>query len=765
MPQIDVCPDIWAKSPKPPTTTGESLESHTLQVLNCLNRLRARAPNLDELCEMPRLWRRASIAAVLHDLGKCCTGFQSTLKGGPRFRHRHEVLSVALIPWLYPDDRDNDVPWIAAAILTHHKDLELIGSLYPFDLDFDELEQLQAEATPDFFGIAEKIFRNRFLPTLAAEFSLEISILEGRWDPPEIARLIRPIMAAAFNLAEEIRTAGPASPRAIGGHVIRGLLLLSDHAGSAGETFRTLDQITNEMSMLKALDIESASLYPHQLDLIPGNCTLIAPTGSGKTEASLLWAARTGSQTPGSPVLFYVLPYQASINAMHERLSSRFGDRQVAMQHSRAAQAVYRQLLDRDYKPELATLLARKAQSLARLHAKPVRVLTPWQLLRGAYQLKGHEALWTDAARSLMILDEIHAYESERLGMILATVRHLAHNFGARMLFMSATMSARLLEFIHGILPNCKHVNANLATYERFRRHRINLVNADLTHEEISKRVSAEARAGKAILVVATTVGRAQHIYSRLKRELGDLVSLLHGRFHSEDRFEKERDLIRKRGPNGNQPAVLVATQVVEVSLNVDFDVLYSDPAPLEALVQRFGRVNRRRRVPLRDVFVMRNTPEGSPVYRDTHLRAAIEQLERFEGAALDEGTVQGMLDSVYGGEIGDVWIADLEKQMGDFQRNVLDALMPFRSSDELAKQFDDLFDGYQVLPKSLESEYERRLEEDELNAPALLIPITRGQFWSIKPSRRPDGTLVTDRPYSEEEGLNLTSKPHEDGI
>ena len=71
---------------------------------------------------------------------------------------------------------------------------------------------------------------------------------------------------------------------------------------------------------------------------------------------------------------------------------------------------------------------------------------------------------------------------------------------------------------------------------------------------------------------------------------------------------------------------------------------------------------------------------------------------------------------------------------MADFQRNVLDSLMPFRSSDDLAAKFDELFDGFQVLPKSLEAEYERRKEEDELSAPALLVPITRGQFFSIKP-------------------------------
>ena len=65
----------------------------------------------------------------------------------------------------------------------------------------------------------------------------------------------------------------------------------------------------------------------------------------------MLWAARTRVQGSGKPVLFYVLPYQTSINAMQLRLARSLGTTKVALQHSRAAQAIYRQLLDRDYEP------------------------------------------------------------------------------------------------------------------------------------------------------------------------------------------------------------------------------------------------------------------------------------------------------------------------------------------------------------------------------------------------------------------------------
>lgn len=756
-------PHIWAKSPQREGADGESLESHTLQVWHNLWRLRDRAPDLPFTCAMPRLWRRIAVAVMFHDLGKCCNGFQDAVHKGARFPHRHEVLSVAVLSRMVVCDPDGDLPWIVAAILTHHKDLPEIDALYPDEEDFDGLMELDSEANAEFYATAADLFFAGLHPLLAAISDLKF-VHPSQNAYKSATATIRPALRHVSNLVRQIRRAGPFEGIAIGALFLRGLLLLADHAGSAGEKFVILDQIRSETTMLAALKLRQEDLYPHQSDVPPGNTTLIAPTGSGKTQASLLWAAKTGSIRAGNPILFYVLPFQASINAMRERLADGLGSTKVTLQHSRAAQAIYRQLLNRDYQPAVAALVARRERSLARLHAKPVRILTPYQLLRAAYQLKGHEALWADASNSLMIFDEIHAYEPVRLGMILATLRYLTRHLGVRALVMSATMPRRLLQIISDILPESNHLSSSPEIFVQFRRHRVHLLSYDLLEPVITQRVLADAREGKAVLVVATTVGRAQLIFRQLRGELNERVSLLHGRFHSEDRFEKERDLASKRGPNGNEPVVLVATQVVEVSLDVDFDVLYTDPAPLEALVQRFGRVNRRRKAKLRDVFVMATIPEGSPVYGERVVRAALEQLAKVNSQPLDENLVQGMLDTIYDGPWGDQWAADVELHMRDFRKNVLESMMPFCSSDDLAAKFDELFDGFQVLPKCLESEYARRKEEDELSAPALLVPITRGQFFGIKPERR-NGVFVADRPYTALEGLKVDSRPALDGV
>lgn len=112
-------------------------------------------------------------------------------------------------------------------------------------------------------------------------------------------------------------------------------------------------------------------------------------------------------------------------------------------------------------------------------------------------------------------------------------------------------------------------------------------------------RIVKFAETGQSMLVCCNTVKRTQQVYDEMQRKLQGRakVVLLHGRFNSKDRLDKEGIVQAATGSQSTEqkPIVLVATQVIEVSLDIDLDVIYTDPAPLEALIQRFGRINRRR--------------------------------------------------------------------------------------------------------------------------------------------------------------------------
>jgi CRISPR-associated endonuclease/helicase Cas3 len=718
---------------------------------------------------MPRFWHRVALAAAIHDLGKCVKAFQDMLQGGPAFHHRHEVFSAPFLRWLLPNDPEHDLPWAAAAVLTHHKDWKDIDQLYPRELLDDPVRPI---LTKDFLETAQALLVADIWPVLQ-ESGLPLACSAPSaplsFDPTSG---LKEVLAAADGLVRRLHRQPYDSPEALAGRFLRGALIMSDHSGSAHVRFKMLTEFDSPELALSALGLEWEVLHAHQKNLSKagGNTVLIAPTGSGKTEAAILWAAKKNPMPNGYPVLFYVLPYQASLNAMHARIEGHFGSGSAALQHSKAVQALYRNLLE-DYSPARAAAIAREKKNLARLHTTPIRALTPYQLLRAAFQLKGHEAIWTDAAGGLVVFDEIHAYDPHRLGMILATLRHMTCNLGIRALVMSATLPQRLARILQAVLPDCATEKADADTYSAFRRHRIHTLDAGLLDDVIVDRIANDALLGIAVLAVATTVGRAQQLCARLRERVGTAVELLHGRFHADHRFDKERRLLRRRGPQAQSsdgPVVLVATQVVEVSLNVDFDVLYSDPAPLDALLQRFGRINRWRKAALRDVNVMCHTPDGCPVYEEGLINAALTELSTLDGQPLDEALVQELLDRIYAGERGDRWATRVNTSIDEFQTRVLASLKPFATDNRIEETFDELFNGVEVLPKCEEEKYKQRREEEPLLAPSLLVPVTQGQFMGMLKSgslQKRHDVWVADKPYSESDGLQVNSPATQDGV
>lgn len=364
LPMKDPLSHVWAKSTSN-GRDGESLTAHTANVLARLAAWRDRYPDLSTHTSRSDLWDLASWACTLHDLGKVAPGFQAMLRGGPAYPHRHEALSLVAVGWLDVDEATMGL--VAAGVATHHRDRSVIFEMYPAASDAVAalLDQLDGEEA----AVREWLGRRLIDPSRWGFASLPAI----RSEPPRSA-FDRAMMALEL-LAADLEGSSATVPDSLAARMVRGLVLLADHAGSAHQRLTHARSVESVAAFRSQLGPEWVP-YDHQAAAATagGNVLLVAPTGSGKTEAAFLWAAHQREQATGAPVLFYVLPYRASLNAMHARILERYAVPRdaVVLQHASATAALYKYLLEqKTYTVESATRVARNAENLGRLMTAP----------------------------------------------------------------------------------------------------------------------------------------------------------------------------------------------------------------------------------------------------------------------------------------------------------------------------------------------------------------------------------------------------------
>ncbi len=514
--------------------------------------------------------------------------------------------------------------------------------------------------------------------------------------------------------------------------VIRGAVEYCDHLASAGGREVQRIDLPDDRELAGRLpNITRWESHQQKACLTDGSAYLRAPTGTGKTEAALLWARRRIERKERRPsCLVYVLPYQASLNAMHRRLEEVLRT-EVALLHGRALQALYREYRQQESEASRAEAeaKARMDADFDRLFARPVWVSTIYQLLRAAYRLPGYETLWTALAGSLIVVDEIHAYEPKRLGMLIELLYELKQNWDGEILFVSATMPPWLAQLINEVF-DCSVIEADKALFTRSIRHRVEVLPGDLLSSEVLGKIASEYRNGGQVLVCANTVKTSRSVYDALVGLVGesDTVMLLHSMFNARDRITHEQRAreISSLGMKQRRPSILVATQVVEVSLNLDFDTLFSEPAPMEALLQRFGRVNRQGRIQgTALVRVLEKQVSDFNIYEPGLVKETLSILST--NPLIQEDRVTEWLGEIYSKSgLHDDWMQRITNSRNDFRRGTLEGLRPLDSDKELTQCFDALFDGTEVLPESLVNEYDGLRSLSIIEASSLLVPVSR---------------------------------------
>jgi len=778
--------NILAKS-KP----DESLIAHTWHVLSRLADQVRLHPTLTE--EIPHLWHWLYWGAFLHDFGKSASGFQTMLKS-PRDRwpYRHETLSLAFVDWLFPKGAP-DRNGVIAVIACHHKDAQEIIENYGYRYGLDPEEDLAAQIVEQ-VSLADRLILFQWLTTCANEWAVLLGFApyllpvtlptEAVARKPLVATSIYAAVADLREFAEKLNFGNDKQTSHLG-MLLRGMILIADHAGSAKsrhDPFKALD-LPSDVKMAKLVK----NPYPHQersAASSKGSALLIAPTGSGKTEAALLWLKQQATLDGSAPArVFYILPYQASMNAMKGRLEETFGKNSIGLQHGRSQQAIYYAALENDLNTEAAANIAKINEEFSKLHRFPFNVQSPYQLLKAPYQIKGHEALFASFQHGRFIFDEIHAYEPDRLAMIVGFIGFLHEYAGARFFIMSATMPKHVQAVLHNAIPDLQPITAAPETYTAFQRHRVHLMEGSLTDPSTLECICADAINGKSVLVCCNMVRRAKEVYDLLKEQLPDHpIILVHSCFNSHDRLAKEKMImdqvgVESKGSYQGRRPIVVATQVVEVSLNINMDTLYTENAPLEALLQRFGRVNRSRPVQgdqpnLADVFVVRNQPEGvSYLYAPALLDAALNRISALDGKAIDEASVSAWLDEIYQGEALLEWQTAYTESATKFQTEIINTWKPFASDSDVEAAFYQMFNGVEVLPTLLDEEYMALINTHKfVEASMLLVPIQWGQYKRLLKAKKAGREIVkpingkskgfplytVDAEYSPKSGLDI---------
>lgn len=761
---------------------GQTLAEHTWEVLSRLADQYRLRPSLADQIGDARLWHRLYWACFLHDFGKAAQGFQERLWDKPpendwkKGRHRHEVLSLAFLDWLFPQGHPDRLP-VLCIIVSHHKDQEDILTKYGA-ISRTREQQARVAFLIDQIDPTTAVYLAQWVSEFGPiwQQSLDFPLLEAveprnfeGWGTSSIEQALDDYSDYLINFEDEVAFEEETIRNAvlIKNIVYRGMIFTSDHSASAGATRFPSMPLTMAHAHKPLEGRIPRTHQSHMMEVPEGSALLVAPTGSGKTEAAMLWAAQQLAYRP-SARLFYTLPYQASMNAMFERLGVKFFGLEpsalsdgtqniVTIQHSRALLKLYQGIMSYDESdPHKATQIARQVRNLARLNYFPIQIFSPYQMLKAAYSLKGYESLIVDYTNALFIFDEIHAYEPERLAMIIEWVRWLRQNLQARFLVMTATLPPLVEEKLVDALGIGldQRITASSEDFTASQRHTVQLLDGNLL-EYVGDYLGSDLQNNRAVLICCNLVAEAQQVYRLVQERFGlepnmDVV-LLHGRFNGIDRNRKEKAILDRVGvgnkaSEATHPFVVVATQVVEVSLDVDFDTLYSDPAPLESLLQRFGRVNRgRESSELCPVHVFREPSNPTPERESTFIpydkplvEASLAVLEAYCGGGqpIDEAQVTAMLGDIYNNpDIREKWLKRYCTTAKEFREAILDKMRPYQSASMDTKRgFYEMFDGVEVLPKSLANDYyDTREAKEYLAATGYLVNISRKQYFEFR--------------------------------
>jgi len=373
-------------------------------------------------------------------------------------------------------------------------------------------------------------------------------------------------------------------------------------------------------------------LFQEQASKIKGNVFMEIPTGEGKTEASLLWAIN--NRTNPHTKIIYTLPTQTTSNKLFERIKEIFGDNHCGIIHSNA-DTVLRNMFEQDDGSVDDRYHGEKLFS--KTFNKPITVSTIDAFLKFFINVGKRNMPLKNYFNALLIIDEVHAYDFKLMWFLADNLPRLAA-YGIKVCIMSASFPDQLKQ---KVLWSDRQQQYTFITQPDLYEKKANIIHKkECILDDDMKFIVSQYQSWKNTIIIRNTVKYATKTYKYLQSQWVNCM-LYHSGFKRWDRVLKEDEIFYRLGDRNPEkseevrtrikeqyknkqkpivmwdnpknyhlvnfidylqtidiakPFVLIATQVVEMSLDIDFDVMCTDNAPFDALMQRFGRVNRKKK-------------------------------------------------------------------------------------------------------------------------------------------------------------------------
>lgn len=724
---------------------------HTAHVITAVKELISKLPLSaeDKRYWLPKIER----CAILHDLGKIHLEFQKRLRGEDSYPIRHEIISLWFcINFLeLPTDE-------LFAIATHHKGV--IDHFSEGRLDIKTLTQFME----DLYERQADLLTFETFKRWLQQFGLKLQIQDRPIQKKIPTEFCKVLNSTYQNKVLESQTDAKQLS------LTRALLIAADHIGSARKEL--------EIPPYKAIKLEDFQPkkddqtfpfrpFQQRLREIRTDAILHAPTGSGKTEAALNWVLANQSKNAR---LFYLLPYTASINAMVNRLIQIYGPGTVTALHSKTLDFFYQQLSDEDSNflqgTEAIEKEARSKKSLSAELYYPVKVATVHQILKTSLKGKGWEFSLIDYQNALFIIDEFHTYDALLTGLLLASVKLFRRLFNAKFLFMSATipdfMQKLIIDQIFGgddnilIRPD-RYKEQDRIIMDRKRHQLYCLPDQDINN--CIGLIKDYLKKGRTVLIIVNNVRTAQKLFRDIN--FRGSVQLLHSSFNKEDRIRIEH-LITNRNIQ-LRPQLLIATQAIEVSLDIDYDIAFIENAPIDALIQRFGRINRQgekmilpidrenvisnQSVP---VYLLQKSIGKTPFYDDSVLKDTWYAMTKLNNRELSEDDLIGVCNEVYKGGYNENQLKDFNNGLNHrVIKNFEQEWIAGHWKDWVEEVIDDRNQKIEVLCSNLQDKYNQRIEERRfIEANQLLVPVYFYEIEGITKIRKGNAICANNLVY-----------------